>query len=197
MRDRDVREALRRKVLGGHIRDPNTLVIEELGIAHGEIRIDVVVVNCRLQGFEIKSDADTLQRLPAQMVAYNAVFDRVTIIVGKKHFPRVCPLIPPWWGMKVALTGRRGAVHFEDARTAGPNPAIDPFSLASLLWKNEAITLLEARGERGLRTKNRTQLYSTLVDRLTLLDLRDAVRNALKTRAAWRSDAQQGQCADS
>ncbi len=64
MRDRDVRQALRRKVLRDHIGDSSTLVLDELGLRHGTCRVDIAVVNSLLHGYEIKSDADNLARLP-------------------------------------------------------------------------------------------------------------------------------------
>ena len=195
MRDHDVRDALRRKVFAEHIRDPNTLVVEELGIAHGEVRVDIAVINGRFHGFEIKSDADTLYRLPAQMAIYNAVFDRVTIVVGHRHLAHVTTAAPSWWGIKAALSGKRGAIRFDEVRQPKTNPGIDPKSLATLFWRDEAIAFLEARGERGIKSKTRAQLCEIIADRVPLLDLRQGVRNTLKARAGWRSDAQRVPCA--
>ncbi len=85
MRDRDVRMALHHKVLMDHHEDSNTLVLDELGLRHGICRVDIAVVNSYLHGYEIKSDADTLERLPSQISVYSAVLDRVTLVVGKTH----------------------------------------------------------------------------------------------------------------
>lgn len=195
MRDRDVREALRRKVLAEHTRHPDTLVIDELGIAHGSARVDIAVVNGRLHGYEIKSDADTLTRLPAQANAYSAVFDRVTIVAGSKHAQHLEDVIPAWWGIKVATQGPRGGVHFADLRAPRRNPSIAPIELAHLLWRGEAQALLEARAIKGVRGKNRATLYRLLAEHLTLDELRDAVRAALKAREGWRSDVPSATCA--
>jgi hypothetical protein len=118
MRDIDVRQALWRKVLADHIRDPRTRVVSELGVAYGEARVDIAVVNGRLHGFEIKSDSGTLVRLPSQIEAYNRVFDRVTLVAGRKHIDGLTALIPDWWGVKIATSGIRNAVHFTDLRRA-------------------------------------------------------------------------------
>lgn len=195
MRDRDVREALRRKVLAEHTRHPDTLVIDELGIAHGSARVDIAVVNGRLHGYEIKSDADTLHRLPNQAAAYSAVFDRVTIVAGSKHVQHLEAAVPAWWGIKVATEGPRGGVHFADLRAPRRNPGIAPIELAHLLWRDEAQALLEARAVKGVRGKNRAALYRLLAEHLTLDELRDAVRAALKARVGWRSDVPSATCA--
>ena len=59
-------------------------VIDEFGVMHGGARIDVAVVSDSfLYGYEIKSDYDTLCRLPNQVREYSPVFDEVSLIVGK------------------------------------------------------------------------------------------------------------------
>src|SRR4051812_32014446 len=65
--DSEIRAALHRKALRAFHHCNDTLVIDELGIAHAKARIDVAVINGCLHGFEIKSAADTLTRLPRQL----------------------------------------------------------------------------------------------------------------------------------
>ena len=60
MRDVDVRQSLRRALSAEHAGDAGTLIIEELGLCQHDSRIDVAAVNGELNGFEIKSDSDTL-----------------------------------------------------------------------------------------------------------------------------------------
>jgi hypothetical protein len=72
------------KKLWLHHANENTLVVDELGILNGKSRADIAVINGYLVGFEIKSDEDSLTRLNDQVEAYNAVFDRSTLIVGPK-----------------------------------------------------------------------------------------------------------------
>lgn len=196
MRDVDVRNALRRKVLAHHYADLNTLVIDELGISHGASRVDIAVVNGKLHGFEIKSASDTLERLAGQIEAYSKVFDRMTIVCALCHYAKVAEIVPSWWGIKVAKSGGRGAVHFEEPRAPRANPAVDAVSVARLLWRDEALTLLESRGVKGIKSKNRDALYSLLATSVALDELCAAVRSALKSRERWRSDAIRTQGAD-
>jgi hypothetical protein len=188
MRDIDVRQALWRKVLADHIKDPRTRVVPELGVAYGEARVDIAVVNGRLHGFEIKSDSDTLARLPAQVEAYSRVFDRVTLVAGSKHITALMALIPDWWGIKIATSGVRNAIHFSDLRATSQNPSIDGTSLAALLWRDEALGALTARGVKAIKSKTRAQLAVLLAETLSLKELRQVVREAIKTREDWRSD---------
>ncbi|MBN9683630.1 sce7726 family protein [Corallococcus sp. NCSPR001] len=192
MRDIDVRNALHAKVLDEHHGDPNTLVLDELGLWYGVARVDIAVVNGRMHGFEIKSDRDTLDRLPEQARIYGRVLDRVTVVVGHIHAEAVRHIIPEWWGIKVATRGPRGAVHFADLRAPTMNPAVDPVAVAALLWREELLEILDGMGAaRGLRGKSRDVLSRRLVELLPLDDLRATVRARLKVRPLWRVDAPQ------
>ena len=66
MRDIDVRQAVKSYLKALHEDDPATRIVEEMGIWAGSVRIDIAVINGELSGFELKSDSDTLQRLPLQ-----------------------------------------------------------------------------------------------------------------------------------
>ncbi|MEA9844115.1 sce7726 family protein [Xanthomonas campestris] len=118
-RDSDVRAALMKNVISDHIANPDTLVVEELGLNRGSCRVDVAVVNGLLHGYEIKSDADTLSRLPSQVISYSAVLDKATLVVGASHTMRALSLIPDWWGVRIVKTGARGAVLIEPLRNNG------------------------------------------------------------------------------
>lgn len=192
MRDGDVRLALHNKVLKEHHGDSDTLVLDELGIRHGTSRVDVAVVNGYLHGYEIKSDSDTLQRLPTQMEIYNSVFDHVTLVVGSKHADKVEELIPGWWGIRVATEGARGAIKFRMKRKPKKNPAIDPIALAELLWRDEAVEELAILGATGkVLRQPRAELYRHLAESMELDELRDTVRRRLKGRQSWRVQSAQ------
>jgi hypothetical protein len=187
MRDRDIREALHRKVLKEHHGDTNTLVLNELGLRHGACRVDIAVVNGYLHGYEIKSDADTLDRLPAQVTAYGAVLDRASLVVGEKYAEKAKAFLPDWWGIRVATVGPRGAINFDTVQPIKTNPFIDPVALAELLWRPEAVEILRELGtpEPMLR-KPRAVLYRHLAEVVELKELRDLVRKTLKARVRWR-----------
>ncbi len=66
--DSDIRPLLREWLRARHEGDPETVILDELGICRGRVRIDLTVVNGLLHGYEIKSDRDTLARLATQGV---------------------------------------------------------------------------------------------------------------------------------
>lgn len=190
MRDVDVRKALHAKVLAEHHGDPGTLVLDEVGVWYGLARVDIMVVNGRMHGYEIKSDRDTLARLPEQTRIYSNVLDRVTLVVGRTHLEDARSLIPSWWGIKVAAQGSRGAVHFSEERAPHANPAIDPVAVAALLWCEELIDILAGlNAARGVRGKSRDVMARRLAATLPLDQLRAEVRARLKRRPTWRAGA--------
>jgi hypothetical protein len=168
-----------------HAGDDNTRIVEEMGIWSGSVRIDIAVINGTLSGFELKSDRDTLERLPAQIDLYSKVFDHVVLVVGERHAAKGVESIPSWWGVTVASEGAQG-VELSALREPGRNPSVDPRILAKLLWKDEAIRVLEHRGSaRGWRSKAVAAIHDYLASALTLEELSMAVRDALKAREQW------------
>jgi hypothetical protein len=165
--------------------DDSTRIVEEMGIWSGSVRIDIAVINGMLSGFELKSDSDTLDRLPAQIDLYCKVFDQVVLVVGERHAPKALQIIPAWWGVMVA-SEESHEVALATARAAEQNPAPDPRIVAKLLWKDEALSVLERRGlARGYRSKPVAVVHDRLADALTYDELSSAVRAALKARLQW------------
>lgn len=187
MRDRDIRLALRDRLRAQHSEEPDTLIVEEVGLAKGSSRIDLVVINGALNGFEIKSEADTLARLPSQAVSYGAVFDTVTLVLADKHRADADALIPAWWGVTLA-TSTTGGTSLQAVRPVEPNPSQDPFAIASLLWHEEALQVLERHAlSNGVRSKPRRFAWLRLADRLPPEVLKAEVRAMLKARGNWRA----------
>lgn len=181
MRDRDVRAAVRER-LNSYLNDPDTRIVEEMGVWSGAVRIDMAVINGELCGFELKSDSDTLQRLPYQAEIYGKVFDRVTLVVGTKHCDEAIERIPQWWGCIVA-TMNDGKVSLRSKRRAKRNPKPDPLILAQLLWKEEALAVLEKYGlAKGWRSQQSAEITERLVASLSYKQLASHVREALKVR---------------
>jgi hypothetical protein len=188
MNDAHIRNALKRKLAHCYGHDPETVVVEELGLRHGAIRVDLAVVNARLHGFELKSDRDRLDRLPRQCAAYNAVFDRVTLVVGPRHVDRAVQMIPEWWGVELAQLNATSAIEFTTAREPLENPALDPLSIAKLLWREEALGVLIELGQaKGLFSKPRAYIHSRLAEVCEIQLLQFRVRDRLRNRGDWRS----------
>lgn len=190
--DKVIRSALKENLEKLYRKDRHAKVIEELGITHGAARVDIAVVNGVLHGYELKSDLDTLYRLPEQMRLYNSVFDQVTLVVGKNHLHEAIKIIPDWWGIVIAkIVDSSGVVSFCDIRESTENPDRISVEIAKLLWRVEALNILEKRGHaKGIRSKPRKEIYERLAMVLDQEDLRAEVREHLLTRVKWRSEKQ-------
>jgi hypothetical protein len=183
MRDSDVRAAVIDWL--GTKYGPETRIVEEMGIWSGSVRVDIAVINGELQGFELKSERDTLVRLESQADLYNQVFDRVTLVAAKRHLEKAIDAVPRWWGIACATMTPNGAT-FRLIRRARRNPAIHPVQLARLLWRAEALEILVRHGySRGFRRKNVDVIATRLAEVLSLKELAKEVRDALKRRPEW------------
>lgn len=195
MRDQDIRKALHSTMLSV-FHDDGSLVLDELGLRNGETRVDIAVINGQIHGYEIKSDRDTLERLPRQVELYGQVLDTATLVVGRPHLEHALEMLPEWWGVVLA-EGRIGAVTLDEVRPGTTNPGVDPEALASFLWKQEALDLLRELGIDGLDSKPRRVLWARLAQELDFPALSRAVRSTLKARGDWRAALRQKSCDDS
>lgn len=185
MRDHDVRMAVRNWLGVLHAGDPDTRVVEEMGVWSGTVRVDLAVINGELTGIELKSDRDTLDRLPLQAQIYSKVFDKIIIVVGEKHAEKAYNRIPSWWGF-ITAKSFSGEVKLKKQRVAKKNPARDPYLVAQLLWKNEVLDILHAlKMDKGFRGKPVKYLHQKLACELSMKDLSFQVRCALKQRGDW------------
>ena len=155
--DKTIRTALFKKLGIEHENDSDTAIIPELGLPYGTARVDIAVVNGVLHGYELKGDLDNLLRLRSQKEAYNLIFDKVTLVVCKKHFVDALHLISEWWGITVAKSVEDSEqVLLIDIRRAQVNPKQDINMMVSLLWKDEIIELFKTLGETNFK-KSRTK----------------------------------------
>jgi hypothetical protein len=187
MDDRQLRTAVKQKMLRSHSQARDTRIIDELGLQHGASRVDLALVNGRIHGFELKSDRDTLARLGGQMEVYNSVLDRVTLVVVPRHCEAARRIVPDWWGIKVADLGKCGGIHFHSLRKALDNSGLVPLCIAQLLWREEAMTLLTRLGAaEGMARQRRESVFARVAEVAPLQILREHVRTCLRMRRAWR-----------
>lgn len=186
MRDIDMRAALIEELSREYAGDTETLIVDEFGLCQGNARIDLAVINGAINGFEIKSDRDNLDRLPSQQEIYNKVLDTVTVLVGRRHIKAVLSLVPSWWSVWEAFLSD-GRVEFSAVRKGQQNPQVDPFSRVQLLWRDETLSILNELGlaSRLLR-KPRRYLWHLLVANLSDAELSARVCGQLKIRTNWR-----------
>lgn len=187
--DTSIRLALRLRLLLKHADEADTVVIEELGLCRGQVRVDVAVVNGLLHGYEIKSDRDCLRRLGVQVEVYGKVLDQATLVVGDRHMLEALAIVPAWWGVLYVHPTATG-LRFKTVRRARKNPRRDPRALVELLWLDDAIALLEERNAvRSVRGKPRRIVWDRVCDHFGIDEIAAAVRAKLKARATNQDPA--------
>jgi len=186
-KDIEIRAALHVKKLSVHRDAPDTIVVNELGLSHAKVRVDVAVINGCVHGYEIKSGMDTLERLPVQLELYTQCLEKLTLVCAPRHIKRVEAISPPWAGIIEAKKGGRGAITFSTVRRGCINGDIDPVQLAHLLWRPEALALLSRFDvDKKLLKKSRKQLYWALAELMTVSQLTTAIREFMQQRRTWR-----------
>lgn len=190
--DAEIRQALCKRLDAHFGSDEGTIIVEELGLCRGTVRVDVAVVNGLLRGYEIKSDRDTLVRLSSQAEVYNRVFDRMAIVVAERHLRSVYTLVPSWWGIQVPKAGEGcTSIDIECIRPEAENANVDPKAVVQLLWRDEAVQLLtNLEPEKSFDRETRSVLWDTLAGAVALPELRAMVSASLRNRAGWRVDEQ-------
>ena len=164
--------------------------LEELAIYGGVNRADVAALNGVSHGYEIKSERDTLDRLPSQVDAYSAIFERASLVSSPRHLQDARPLIPRWWGIIEIRRAHDTDCYLHRVRESRANPAPHATAVASLLWRNEALDLLTKLGlDGGVRSKPSEFLAARLAERVEVEKLSAHVREILRARGDWRSAA--------
>lgn len=185
--DAEIRTALHRKALRAVHRCNDTLVIDELGLAHAKVRIDVAVINGCVHGYEIKSAADTLNRLPQQLALYEQCLEKLTIVCADKHVAGVRELAPKWCGITKVTKGPRGGIVFDALREPKRNPFIQAYSLAHLLWRAEAVAILsQANASPAVLRAPRKTLYEALASQFSIEQITAFIKQSMASRQDWR-----------
>ena len=163
------------------------VIIEELDLCVGEARIDLAIIDGKSLGIEIKSDHDTLERLPKQIEVYSRVFDRVVIVSGFKLLNQILCSVPDWWGVATVTKSNQGILKYHSLRNSKKNYDKDPFSNAQLLWKSEMLDLLKKKSlDAKYKNKSKDILWKALVDFFPKTEVFNHVNRCLKSRREWR-----------
>ena len=182
VRDGDIRYALIERLQLEHAYGADTRIWPEFSVCLGEARVDVGLVSGSLSGFEIKSAADNLARLPRQVAAYSRCLDFATLVVEDRWHRHASATVPDWWGVMIP-TQVGSKISFKYARRPRRNPRVEPFAVAQLLWRDEAAAVVMDRGicDRTSRM-TRWTLWDLLAEHLPLEVLSEIVRNHLRAR---------------
>lgn len=172
--DLHVRRALHDYLIQHKEPGVHTRIMDEVPFSVGKEagRADVVVIDRRLHCYEIKSDADSLDRLKRQVRIYTPVMDRLSVVVTPRHMRGAKRRLPTHWGVFWYENDR-----IYQERAPQDHDGVVARELAGMLWKAQALQLLSDASAplRGTSRMNKDSLHALIADTCDLETIRDAV----------------------
>jgi hypothetical protein len=178
MCDREIRFELDAWLANEFAYDTTTVICHELVIPRPSARIDVAVVNGLLAGYEIKSDLDTLLRLPRQVLSFSLVFERATLVTTATHAVKARALIPSWWGILV-FDQTKGFLRIKRGRL---NRGINGECAMHLLTRSELIEIAKKHSCPVKRDMRKAVLAKIVSETVKMPLVMHSVRETLKSR---------------
>lgn len=143
-------------------------IIEEKQIAKS--RADVMLVlEDKLIGVEIKSDADTYARLARQVKDYNKFFDYNYVVVGSSHSKHIEEHVPEYWGIIEAIS-KEESVEFNVLREPEINKrAQRTYKMKrklSILWRPELSHIQEINGMPKYKQRSKDFVITKIMEKV-------------------------------
>lgn len=143
-------------------------IIEEKQIAKS--RADVMLVlEEKLIGVEIKSDADTYARLARQVKDYNKFFDYNYVVVGSSHSKHIEEHVPEYWGVIEAIS-KEESVEFNVLREPEINKrAQRTYKMKrklSILWRPELSHIQEINGMPKYKQRSKDFVITKIMEKV-------------------------------
>lgn len=143
-------------------------IIEEKQIAKS--RDDVMLVlEEKLIGVEIKSDADTYARLARQVKDYNKFFDYNYVVVGSSHSKHIEEHVPEYWGIIEAIS-KEESVEFNVLREPEINKrAQRTYKMKrklSILWRPELSHIQEINGMPKYKQRSKDFVITKIMEKV-------------------------------
>jgi len=187
--DSDIRKVLYSEFLKEKkfIKNPKeTIIIDEFSSSYSSARIDISVLNGSLHGYEIKSERDTLERLPKQIEYYSKIFEYITIVTTKKYTKKIGEIVPEFFGIFL-IENKKGILKLKKIRSPKKNRNIDYFELAKLLWREELKEILEENKIKKVSSLTRIELTKKVAENIPHDIIKNFVLTKIKDRTIVRA----------
>ena len=159
----------------------DAVLINEMVVGGFSRRADIALANGKLMVFEIKSDFDTLRRLPGQLEAYQQRFDKVTIVTTPRFAKEVADSSCKTVEILEASVNASGQATLRTVRRGKTREIRTKALLASFLTKVDIVTMLKASGITASTNQARDDLLAA-IEKLSIKDVRASVLMAIKAR---------------
>lgn len=123
----------------------------EVGMVYQNVRLDVLHFHqLELTGYEIKSDLDTIKRLPNQVASYPTMTDKNYLVVGNHLYDEAIAILPDEWGIVRASEAVSGVslVIERDAIQNGTESFLELLSHCQVPFLKKHVSLLLPESER-------------------------------------------------
>lgn len=187
MKDIDIRASLHNNFLEQYRINENYRIVDEMHICSGDNVADIAILDKELHVFEIKSDHDNLKRLPEQIKSYYKVFDYITVVTTEKFIDKISVIIPESCGIWI-IKSDDDIITNKIIRDSTKNIHKDSYSIAQLLWKDEAKKLLykyDIPKSKLNKMRIRT-MWKSLSEIIPIDELTEKVIEILKNRVDWK-----------
>lgn len=153
-------------------------------------RIDALLVADRICGFELKSDVDSLRRLPRQVEIYCPVLERATLVVGSKHVDAASKIVPPWWAIWTVRRVDNGFA-LSVLRRGRLNARVEPYAVSTFIPRDVLVPYLRTQGFDRLSRLSVYELRRLLVDNKSKKEVLSLARETMLSRGDWVYRAKQ------
>ena len=134
----------------------------------GLSRADVVMITeDAITGIEIKSDADSYQRLSRQIKDYDKFYDYNYVAVGTKHALHIKEHVPEHWGI-ITVEKVDDVVDFYILRRPLPNPFMKLSNQLGLLWRPELAILQNKYNMPKYKDRSASFVIDKIINRIEL-----------------------------
>jgi len=154
----------------------DSIAIPEYVVDDFSARADLSLVNGCLTAIEIKSDSDSLDRLPSQLQTYTKCFHKVSVVCGPKHTHKVLGMIPRRVGVAEISAGGQLIWVREPQRRHVTKAGLLPHLL------RDELAMLARKASITTGGMTRSKLERVLVATYTRDELCDEVLLCLKNR---------------
>lgn len=177
----EIKAATLNYLVGKGFLEKEQTVINEFTLDGYSRRVDLVLASHKhLIAIEIKSEADSLQRLSGQTSKYLEYFDKVIIVAASKHIENILNIVP----QNVAVWEICG----EDIQVKQRGKIVTIKDKTKFLDLMKARELLKLASKLGITTSSRSRRSAEQVlERASLKNLRQAAIENLKERYSLTS----------
>lgn len=188
MRDSEMRAAVSQHI-EARVRDREYLLVPEVDVRWSVPgRLDAMMIADRITGFELKSEADSLARLPRQIHTYGAVAERAVLVVAPRHLQAGLAAAPAWWSVWAAIDGIDG-VKLRQVQRGKLNPGINLLAVLSFLPRETILAELQRRGRRELSGLRIDELRAEMYRSVPRAQLLNVARTHMLARKDWHRRA--------